>query len=338
MSKLKTKLLSVFALLFLAFLFPAEADAAISITVESPATSLKKGEQFQVDVNANFENNLVFGTDILFTFPSNKIEVVDVSNGGLFPDFASPTSSYGTIEIRAYTSNPYEYKTGAGKVATITLKTTDAFDGADLGLNCSGTDVINNDGINILDCSNLSGRSVELDSGSGTNPTEPPATEPPAGEPNSCGGTCGSNSNCKANYYCFEGYCRAPLCPTQGDCDCSKASSSNDSGSTSGIGGLISKVIKKATPKPTPQVVTLAAGELTVPAPTFEPVNPEDLIDKTEIEVEPSSTLRGFLSSPLVKTIAIGLGVFFALILIIAVINNMRNHNEPPKIMHPENL
>jgi len=40
------------------------------------------------------------------------------------------------------------------------------------------------------------------------------------GEPNFCGGTCGSNYNCQANFFCFEGYCRNPLCSGDADCVC----------------------------------------------------------------------------------------------------------------------
>lgn len=40
------------------------------------------------------------------------------------------------------------------------------------------------------------------------------------GEPNSCGGTCGSNYNCKANLYCYKGYCRNPICSEDTNCDC----------------------------------------------------------------------------------------------------------------------
>ena len=40
------------------------------------------------------------------------------------------------------------------------------------------------------------------------------------GIPNYCGGTCGSNFNCQANYYCYQGFCRNPVCPSDSNCDC----------------------------------------------------------------------------------------------------------------------
>lgn len=63
-----------------------------------------------------------------------------------------------------------------------------------------------------------------------TTPTATPTTTPTAtptatatstpGIPNYCGGTCGSNFNCQANYYCFQGFCRNPVCPSDSNCDC----------------------------------------------------------------------------------------------------------------------
>ncbi len=48
-------------------------------------------------------------------------------------------------------------------------------------------------------------------------PTSAPAAP---GEPNACGGTCGSNYNCKANLYCYQGHCRNPDCRTSTNCSC----------------------------------------------------------------------------------------------------------------------
>jgi hypothetical protein len=42
----------------------------------------------------------------------------------------------------------------------------------------------------------------------------------PTGEPNSCNGTCGSNYNCKGDYFCYQGFCRNPDCPNDKSCVC----------------------------------------------------------------------------------------------------------------------
>lgn len=52
----------------------------------------------------------------------------------------------------------------------------------------------------------------------------PTATATPTpyvpGEPNYCNGTCGSHENCQANYFCYQGFCRNPLCPNDSACGC----------------------------------------------------------------------------------------------------------------------
>lgn len=51
----------------------------------------------------------------------------------------------------------------------------------------------------------------------------PTSTPTPAatGEQNSCGGTCGSDSNCANGLVCYGGYCRNSSCQSDTDCICS---------------------------------------------------------------------------------------------------------------------
>lgn len=63
-----------------------------------------------------------------------------------------------------------------------------------------------------------------------TNSPTPTSTPIPTatstGAPNYCGGTCGSNSNCQGNLFCFienrgsSGFCRNPQCAQEADCSC----------------------------------------------------------------------------------------------------------------------
>jgi len=46
------------------------------------------------------------------------------------------------------------------------------------------------------------------------------ATATATATPNSCNGSCGSNSNCGSDYFCYQGYCRNASCPTESDCSC----------------------------------------------------------------------------------------------------------------------
>lgn len=49
-------------------------------------------------------------------------------------------------------------------------------------------------------------------------PTVTPTPTHKDGEPNSCNGTCGSNSNCKSGLFCYQGFCRLPENPTSTTC------------------------------------------------------------------------------------------------------------------------
>ena len=53
----------------------------------------------------------------------------------------------------------------------------------------------------------------------------PSNTPTPIGEPNSCNGTCGSNYNCKGEYFCYQGFCRNPNCPNEKSCVCATLTS-----------------------------------------------------------------------------------------------------------------
>jgi hypothetical protein len=75
------------------------------------------------------------------------------------------------------------------------------------------------------DSSKQSGGNYIYDSESGKtkevwflNKVNPSAT-PVVGEPNSCNGTCGSNSNCQSALYCYKGYCRNPQNPESTSCN-----------------------------------------------------------------------------------------------------------------------
>jgi LPXTG-motif cell wall-anchored protein len=48
-------------------------------------------------------------------------------------------------------------------------------------------------------------------------PTETPTSTP---TPNFCNGTCGSNYNCQGGYFCYQGFCRNPACPSDSSCGC----------------------------------------------------------------------------------------------------------------------
>ncbi len=122
-------------------------------------------------------------------------------------------------------------------------------------------------------------------------PTPTPA--PTAGEPNSCGGTCGSNTNCTSNLYCYQGYCRNPSCPLSGNCSCSSTTTPTPIPTRTPTVKPNSTIVPKVTTAPTsPPIVVnytpqpsnvdnnnfwenaVNSGQSnTQPTPTLEPAN-----------------------------------------------------------------
>ena len=113
-----------------------------------------------------------------------------------------------------------------------------------------------------------------------TIPTPTPTEGP--GEPNDCGGTCGSNSNCKSSLFCFEGICRNPSCSAEEDCTCA-------------AGG---------TPTPTSKTIAGGGGTRTA-APTLEPTLPSEEIP-AEPTAEPSLPEAGISFPTIIGT---GVGI-----------------------------
>jgi protein-disulfide isomerase len=118
--------------------------------------------------------------------------------------------------------------------------------------------------------------------------TASPTNAPAEGEPNSCGGTCGSNYNCKANLYCYQGFCRNPICSSDTDCDCSTTSAT-----VAPTKKPVSYITSKVTPKPlskstsksssrpsstyVPGVITLGSSEPMSRVPEEEATAPENM-------------------------------------------------------------
>lgn len=88
------------------------------------------------------------------------------------------------------------------------------------------------------------------------------------GEPNSCGGTCGSNYNCKSNLYCYQGFCRNPICSNETDCDCSVSATATATSkpTTKANAGTTGSALKTSTPKSTSKATAKGSAK---PTPTY---------------------------------------------------------------------
>ena len=135
-------------------------------------------------------------------------------------------------------------------------------------------------------------------------------------EPNFCGGTCGSNYNCQANFFCFEGYCRNPLCSSSVDCICS---------TTTPTPTITANPIKLATITPKPTVSA---------TPSITPV--------ATIEIIPivTNTPTAGIENMFFAKYAIYIFLAFVLIIILSIyfaIKKNKNNNIP-HILPPTNI
>lgn len=154
------------------------------------------------------------------------------------------------------------------------------------------------------------------------------------GEPNSCGGTCGSNYNCKANLYCYQGFCRNPICSNETDCDCSVAATAapTNKPTTTTKSGVITK--KTATPKSTAKGSPKATPNYTGGMTLID--KPTDLTrDESDSENDGTAPENMFLTRYAV--FIVGGFVIFAIIAIIYAVKQKRNTNIP-HITPPTNI
>jgi protein-disulfide isomerase len=157
------------------------------------------------------------------------------------------------------------------------------------------------------------------------------------GEPNSCGGTCGSNYNCKANLYCYQGFCRNPICSNESDCDCSTTTSATatpKSTVATAKSGTSTVTNKTATPKSTikgsPKATPNYTGGMTLID------KPADLTrDDTDTTTEDSAPENMFLTK--YAMFIVGGFIIFAVMAIIYAVKQRKN-SDVPHITPPTNI
>ena len=202
---IKTFLVSLFVscLFFVALAFAGpEVLAAPRLYFDPSSATSNRDADFQIKIQIDVESQSVFGADAVVTFPSADITVKSVTNGDFFPSngFSSAQSS-GKIEIHGFFPGLYDSKSGGGTFVILTLNSNKDTGSGIFSFTCSGsgndTQILNLQGTNILSCSSLNLLTVSYSS---------PTTGGTTGEPNSCGGTCGSNYNCKAGLFCYQSF------------------------------------------------------------------------------------------------------------------------------------
>jgi len=301
----KSVILSVF--LFLASLVLAKTSSASPRLFLDPASiSIPKDSDFDIKLTIDVENNSAFGAEAILIFPSSDIDIKTISNGGFFTDF-SHAQSIGRLEIHGFFSSPYDSKSGSGTFASLKFTAKKDLGSGVISFVCTGgendTQILNTDGVNILSCGVLNQSNLTyVAAGTGGTGITPSPT-PTQAEPNSCGGTCGSNYNCKAGFFCYQGYCRNPACQTDTDCVCPTAKPT---------------VKPKTVSSPTPQAIELLA--YTPPTSSATP--------SATATPSPAAEEKGGIK--IASYVLWGLGLVVILIVLWIIIRALRRRNNPP--------
>lgn len=152
------------------------------------------------------------------------------------------------------------------------------------------------------------------------------------GEPNSCGGTCGSNYNCKANLFCYtegggtQGYCRNPICSTDSNCVCDSPTPT-----------VSTKPTLKSTIKPTSTSTSEPKGGSQTYVPTvIITISPTPTIEPEEILVTNTSVPENMFFAKYAFYIFVVFAITIAFIIYIAIRKN--KSKDIPHISPPTNV
>jgi len=248
-----------------------EGAAPASSIYFSPNTqNVGQNNNFNFNIKIDSTENLISGVDIRIKFDKDIFEIVSLEKGQSISDFNNL--------ITSETGN----NTGEIKYIAFTLDKSKAINGSNLDIlkvnaKVKGDAPKATYTIEFADQTAASGLLETQNIITGSDSTSITITDHTnsdstyvEGEPNSCGGTCGSNNNCKANLYCYQGFCRNPICSTETDCDCAiqKTATATAKPSSASVGlskGATIKPVSSSSPKPTP---TYTAGMALIDKPT----------------------------------------------------------------------
>ena len=232
----------------------------VDLSLSPSASTISPNQTTNVNIIINTQSYKVTVTELHLAYPGDKLEGVSITAGDFLPVILTAGSiGPGTASI-TLGSGTSGYQ-GSGVAAILTLKAK-----------ATGSATISFDSTQIAGI-DANGNPVPTNILGDANPTTLTISEASAaGEPNSCGGTCGSNYNCKADLFCYQGFCRNPLCKTTASCICSSPTPT--------------PTPTTRYPQPTPETVVWTPEPYTptdtptptptlIPLPTEEPSSPQ---------------------------------------------------------------
>jgi len=303
----------------------AAGSTSLSLTPTSQDVALTGSFATQIEMDSG--TNKVTGIDIKLTYDPSKINIKEVKPTTDIANFQTVIKNEidnvnGTLRYAAFTFDKNLSVSGKLNVLTIYGKPSpnSILGSYEIQFSPETIIVATGEDQNVLVSS---------------NPTTIKVIE---SEPNSCGGTCGSNNNCKSNLHCYQGYCRNPLCSDSSNCDCTISPTPTTAPTIKAIQKLVTpKPIKTKTPTISPVPTQVKIDDLsrfnTTPIPviiqTDETVSP---LPRDE-DTTKNSNKYGFLISDYTTLIFSSLGIIsiiIAFFIIRKAINSKRPHILPP--------
>lgn len=251
----------------------AASDTSISIVPASQEVNLNKSFTAQVQMNSG--ENRVTGIDLEMTFDSDQIHI----------DGIEPTTEL--TNFNTILKNEVNNSTGVMRYAAFTLDKNLAISGNLTLLTIYGNipagsrqDTYQ---INFTESSSV----IAVDEGQNVIISKTGGTiKIIGGEPNFCGGTCGSNNNCQPNYFCYQGFCRNPVCASDTTCNCTITATPTARPATTRptTRSVTNITTSRPSPTPSPTMVTKGGVETLPPSLDYAPVYPD-------IEREPDTSI-----------------------------------------------
>lgn len=324
--------LFVFSFTNMNFDIREKAAPSTTLLISPNYQDLNPSQDFNLTVGIDSGENVVTGIDVELVFDPKIMQVTEIIPTTAIANLNNIIkkeidNTNGKLRFATFTSNNSNGIKGNFAILNLTSKTLDSAINGNYKVSFTNLTTVAavGEGVNVVN--NLTEGNINI-------------VSPVGGLPNSCGGTCGSNDNCQANFFCFQGYCRNPSCPTHLDCNCTVAQTATPKPTNK---PTAKPVVIKTTLKPSPTVISdPKGGDIDYSDVIVDEPLPQTTLDNNidfnnnDLPTVTTDDLKNEASSNFVKyTISI---FILLLILIISYLLWKRYKNNIPHIMPPTNI
>lgn len=300
-----------------------DAAPATSLSIVPESQEVRLNRSFSAQVKMDSGENKVTGIDIEMTFDQNEIHIDGIDATSEITNFNTVLknevdNSTGVMRYTAFTFDKSLAISGNLTLLTIhgTIPADSRQDSYQINFTDSSVIVAVDEGQNVI--TNATGGTIKII----------------GGEPNSCGGTCGSNNNCLANYFCYEGFCRNPVCASDTDCNCTVTAVPNVATARPATSRPTARPVSPVSTRsssPSPTAISKGGTETLPPNLDYTPVYPD-------LEREPDATVttEDLKNQALPKYLKYG--AIILLILVVAGLLLWKRKMDMPHILPPTNI